>query len=147
MNLSSASHVSRCGKPSRSWSNSVDKVPLQIARNRGYKNPSSEFKSEDMKSVYSDAGETLASRPSNAASRPSNAASRPSNAANEDHHDAVTASLYSNTQDCARDSDSRDFILKRFLPAAQAMAATGVKSSTSTSSQPSENRLGPVDPL
>lgn len=129
MNLPSASYVSRCGKPSRSWSNSTDKVPLHVARNCGYKNPSPEIKSEDMASVYSDAGETFAPRPSNAAS----------NAAYEDHQDAVSAGLYSNTQRRS-DSDSRDFILKRFLPAAQAMAATGVKSSASTSSQHSENR-------
>lgn len=129
MNLPSASHVSRCGKPSRSWSSSSDKVPLHVARSFGYqqsnKNQSPEINTEDMASVYSDAGDTFASRPSNAAS--------------EDHQDAVSVGLYSNVQRCT-DLDSRDFILKRFLPAAQAMAATGVKSSASPSSLPPENR-------
>jgi hypothetical protein len=125
MNLPSASYVSRCGKPSRSWSNSTDKVPLHVARDCGHKNPSPEIKSEDMASVYSDAGDTFASRPSNAAY--------------EDLHDIVSAGLFSNTQRRS-DSDSRDFILKRFLPAAQAMAANGVNSSASTLAQPSENR-------
>lgn len=136
MNLPSASYVSRCGKPSRSWSIFSDKVPSHVARNCGYqqsnKNQSPEINTEDMASVYSDAGDTFASRPSNAAY--------------EDHHDAAPYGLYSNAQRCT-DSDSRDFILKRFLPAAQAMAATGAKSSASTSSLPPENRWRPLDSL
>ncbi|KAG0619647.1 hypothetical protein M758_4G154400 [Ceratodon purpureus] len=124
MNLPGGSYVSRSGRSSRSWSNSTDKVPLHVARNCGHKNPSPEIKIEDMASVYSDAGETFASRPSNAASIP----------AYEDGQDAVSAGLYTNTQRRS-DSDSRDFILKRFLPAAQAMAATGVNSSALTSSE------------
>lgn len=128
MNLPSVSYVSRCGKPPRSWSNSGDKVPLHVARNCGYqqsnKNQSPEINNDDLASVYSDAGDTFASRPSNATY--------------EDHQDAASVGLY-NAQRCA-DSDSRDFILKRFLPAAQAMAASGAKSSTSSSSLPAENR-------
>lgn len=129
MNLPSVSYVSRCGKPSRSWSNSSDKVPSHVSRNCGYqqsnKNQSPEINNEDLASVYSDAGDTFASRPSNATC--------------EDHQDTASVGLYSNAQHCG-DSDSRDFILKRFLPAAQAMAASGAKSSVSSSSLPAENR-------
>lgn len=129
MNLPSVSYVSRCGKPSRSWSNTSDKVPAHVSRNCGYqqskKNQSPEINTDDVASVYSDAGDTFASRPSNATC--------------EDQKDTLSVGLYSNSQR-SEDSDSRDFILKRFLPAAQAMAATGSKSSASTSSLPSENR-------
>lgn len=129
MNLPGPSHVSRSAKASRSWSNSSDKVPLHVARTSGYqqssKNRSPEINNDDMASVYSDAGDTFASRTSNAAY--------------EDHHEATPDRLYSNVQH-RTDTESRDFILERFLPAAQAMAASGAKSSASTSSLPPEKR-------
>ena len=73
--------------------------------------------SEHMTSDYSDAGDTFATRPSNAG---------------DEDHDAVSCGK----TDCHKDIASRDFILKRFLPAAQAMTTTDRKSSAPTSSLP-----------
>lgn len=132
MNLPSASYIARCVKPSHSRESSSDLVPdFHVTRNGGSyqsnRNGSPEIMSEHMASKYSDAEDTFASRPSNAG--------------DEDHHSARSSGpLVGNAQCGHKDVASRDFILKRFLPAAQAMAADDRSSSAPASSLPSEHR-------
>lgn len=119
MNLPSASYIARCVKPPHSRGSSSDMVPeYHGTRNCGYYNS----QSPEIMSEYSDAGETFASRPSNAT---------------DEDHDAASSG---NTPWCFKDVTSRDFILKKFLPAAQAMTASDKKSSAPTSSLPSDQQ-------
>ncbi|XP_024369521.1 uncharacterized protein [Physcomitrium patens] len=62
--------------------------------------------------------------------------SRPSNTSYDADHEAASPAPLSNVQR-HRNVDARDYMLKRFLPAAQAVAATGAKPSASISSLPS----------
>lgn len=126
MNLPSASCITRCVKSSQCRGSSSDLVPdYHVSRNSGYYQSNKNVESpEIMASDYSDAGDTFASRPSNAA---------------DEDHDAVSSGPHGNTE-CHNDVASRDFILKRFLPAAKAMSAADKKSSAPKSSLPSEHR-------
>lgn len=116
MDLPSTSYISQSAKLPFSWSNSGELLAEHVGRNGEerplqYSSRSPEIKSDDMDSVYSDAGDTFASRPCNNG---------------YENHEGVASPRRT-------DVNARDFILRRFLPAAQAMATEGSSSATSTS--------------
>ena len=128
MNLPSTSYVAegKSGKLSsdRRSKNSRRRSPCEHQHQQPspptHKNSSPEIKSNsDMDSLYSDAGDTFAS-------------TRPCSSSGQDSEGSGPC------QPRRTDGNSRDFIMRRFLPAAQAMA-TEASSSNATSSSASSH--------